>query len=273
MADKPIWIPDKRLLMPELFEPGRRPAGPVQIDWDNAFAKGITNLLLTVKGGVLNLVNNSPFINAAFDPGVNRGNETVAIDFFNPDAVPVLPLGGKWSLATSHYYRKDYPSESNGPDYIIRVDGTGLGTTYFNYIASNKPYIRLDGDVSRLGPDGITTGDKGQQGGTYDSSANIGTVYQRYNDVLFEYYSNTIPGTATDCFLHSSTDTDQPRFEIVVTWNEVKSREFFDEFFSDPFQILKSAIDVPLALYSAGAPPSAGIAPLHFHHRHHNMAG
>ena len=36
-----FFIPDPRFEMPELFEPGRKPVGPVEIGWINTLAKGL----------------------------------------------------------------------------------------------------------------------------------------------------------------------------------------------------------------------------------------
>jgi hypothetical protein len=49
MAD--LILPDPRMEMPELFEPGRKPVGPVEIDWDHPLARGL--LFADIGGGDL----------------------------------------------------------------------------------------------------------------------------------------------------------------------------------------------------------------------------
>jgi len=36
-----LILPDPRMEMPELFEPGRKPVGPVEIDWSHPLARGL----------------------------------------------------------------------------------------------------------------------------------------------------------------------------------------------------------------------------------------
>ena len=41
-----LWLPDPRMEMPELLEPGRKPIGPVGIDWAHHLTRGLRNFYL-----------------------------------------------------------------------------------------------------------------------------------------------------------------------------------------------------------------------------------
>jgi len=53
-----IWLPDPRLERPEHFILGRKPVGPVVIDWEHSLAKGLTNFGLV--GENIDVANKSP---------------------------------------------------------------------------------------------------------------------------------------------------------------------------------------------------------------------
>jgi len=41
--DQTVWMPG-RLMQPELLIPGRKPVGPVEIDWTNPLTRGLVLL-------------------------------------------------------------------------------------------------------------------------------------------------------------------------------------------------------------------------------------
>jgi hypothetical protein len=51
MAD--LILPDPRMEMPELFEPGRKPVWPVVIDWRHPLAKGLESFYLCDSEGIM----------------------------------------------------------------------------------------------------------------------------------------------------------------------------------------------------------------------------
>lgn len=147
------WLPDKRLISPELGYPGRKPVGPVQIDWEHPLAKGLGFFtLLTDSGdGVHNLAGAS---------GVYT------------DAVRNLSGGGYSRVATGHGKAIDvaqntqsrlycYPDTGLSGDAATYMGGfiydTGTQDHTLIHIGSqvgalNKPIIWADTFSSSLRP-------------------------------------------------------------------------------------------------------------------------
>ena len=55
-----LWIPDRKLEMPSLFEPGKKPTGDVEIDWDNPLTKGLVSMPWVTPQGIIDLVTGKP---------------------------------------------------------------------------------------------------------------------------------------------------------------------------------------------------------------------
>jgi hypothetical protein len=83
-----FFIPDPRFEMPELLIPGRKPIGPVVIDWDKSLTRGLEALFIAQGPILLNLMDSS---NNIFDVG---GEATF------PEVVPSVGMGLS-SVATS----------------------------------------------------------------------------------------------------------------------------------------------------------------------------
>ena len=52
-----FWLPDSRLMAPALLEPGRKPATPVEIDWEHKYAKDLA--LYMILNDTRNLADNT----------------------------------------------------------------------------------------------------------------------------------------------------------------------------------------------------------------------
>jgi len=103
-SDDNLDIPDPKFEMPELWIPGRKPTGPVNIDWDNPLAKDLTVFATfedTTNDGCRNLADPGA-------PGVYGGTPaTISGNVVRPWGRGVLfhPLGG-----------------ANGYDYVAFSD-------------------------------------------------------------------------------------------------------------------------------------------------------
>ena len=64
-----LHVPARNLLAPELFEPGKKPTGPVEIDWENPLAKNLVFFGVVTHKGLHDLVNDIfyPLPNATID--------------------------------------------------------------------------------------------------------------------------------------------------------------------------------------------------------------
>ena len=64
-----FFVPPKNVRAPELLIPGRRPIGPVEVDWTHLLAKGLTSFVMPVGQGVLHNVVSNELIQADYSDG------------------------------------------------------------------------------------------------------------------------------------------------------------------------------------------------------------
>lgn len=122
-------IPDPRFEMPELFEPGRKPVGPVVIDWSHPLAKKLETFLYFRDGNVVDLVS------GRVATKVNNPTSAVYKDHKG--------LGVKSSGSNSYYVLTGLPTKT------INVYSTGMAVaSCFDSIASQsdkRPFSFSDG--------------------------------------------------------------------------------------------------------------------------------
>jgi hypothetical protein len=88
-----FFIPDPRFEMPSLLEPGRKPVGPVEIDWSHPLAVGLVGYYLLNSRVIVNLVNgkNFPLTNAVLSANTIDFTGTTGgldIDVYTDDIFP-----------------------------------------------------------------------------------------------------------------------------------------------------------------------------------------
>lgn len=140
-----LWLPDSRLEMPELLEPGRKPVGNVKIDWEHPLTKGLVYMSLYTEEGAVNLASgertistNSPIAIAekgycadqsgADSSRIEALNEEIAIT----DKVTCMALINPDN--TSSYFGIFDKS-------VVSVSLSGLGFSL--YTRTSNPFLRM----------------------------------------------------------------------------------------------------------------------------------
>ena len=99
-----FFIPDPRFEMPSLFEPGRKPVGPVEIDWQNGLTRGLKSFVIS-RPELVELVTNTRLIEAS-------GNSTIDSSFGHGPTYTT-------SDSTSTEYTVDFGSIGSNSGFTI----------------------------------------------------------------------------------------------------------------------------------------------------------
>jgi hypothetical protein len=146
-----FFIPDPRFEMPSLLEPGRKPVGPVQIDWGHYLSEKLVGCYLLNNRAVTNLVNNKVTEMTADDGSIARnnvnftGSNGLLIDLYTDD---VFPQG---TIITSGYS----PNSAGLWNYFVWGGGASGDFAMAQYQPNNR--FRTDLNSTFLNNDGLVT--------------------------------------------------------------------------------------------------------------------
>lgn len=170
-----VYIPDARMTMPELFYPGRKPVGLVNIDWDGLHKLGISKDNLTIIFGngnhkSLSGVDTIPFGGAGFSSDGGYAFTGVSGEYVSSSAVAPYASSTTVSAVIVFTYRGDDGplfgkwSNSNTADKFfigIKVGKVGIifhnGSNYDGKVAATALEIGLTYTFSVLWNAGVYT--------------------------------------------------------------------------------------------------------------------
>lgn len=243
MAD--LILPDPRFEMLDLFIPGKKPFGPVKINWNHPFTKELkVCILFNGAGSELNYVTGKKHqIAGAYERGVDSNGKyldmnsntsnylmiddlsiTLPFSMFllvMPNTVTnfysALSLGNSTSIHY-HYLRYD-----NSTFRVGAFDGDSSPYAVLGTIAINNFYsagVILDTSYRY----GINNGVRG--------STNVETT--TFTDIL----TRAAFAVSADSSPYNGLDA---KYYMGCVWNERKSEEFLRSMYRNPYQFLEPA--------------------------------
>jgi len=136
-----LILPDPRIEMPELLEPGRKPVGPVEIDWSHPLTRGLAMFYLLGSGHTRNLVNDTGDEFASYsDYTTQTAHEYTSGGLAIPaGADPYLRLNGDYDQFRA------LPKMSAGFGMLYNADVSSTSTAYFTGFAQKLYNISASG--------------------------------------------------------------------------------------------------------------------------------
>jgi len=245
MAD--LILPDPRIEMPELFEPGRKPVGPVVIDWGHPLARGLAHCIISDSDLVAGARAN--FTNAEYAAGRFVSDSTSDMVTFSPSPIDNVEFSAAVRFKSSNtgvdnviFGTAEYIAGSNNNGWAIRQGSsgnieldTGAGSvwTYSNWGGASSTAMQTlvgvfyQGSVFRkLYIDGVDQG-------TPDSAANASLVSA--NSIPVGLFSNTGGG------YFGGKEHVQGQIEFAIAWSRLLTHAEVQSFTRNPYQFLKPA--------------------------------
>jgi hypothetical protein len=148
-----FFIPDPRFEMPQLFEPGRKPVGNVEIDWNHPMTRKLEAYLYAIPGGVIDLVSgrlmtkvNSP------STGIYNPHSGIATTTNGTDSYYLLEFGYSRTLALSDGIALAASWRSNVSQSDKRIAAFSNNSQWFAFeseLAGAQGYTRTSsGDIT-----------------------------------------------------------------------------------------------------------------------------
>lgn len=248
------YVPDSRLLMPELFEPGRKPSQQLAVNWNNSLTKGLK--VCQIFQDKVNLADNRQGTISGAYLEANRlhfdgSNDDFTLDAKSRDAA-IIGTNNFLIVAKAKYLSgdQDYPTIAHAGRIISTNNWVLSYDEGFNQMAFvgesgdavNNTITLSDGEehVYSVYRDGSTlTCFVDDEQGTTDGSA-TGNYDDDTKDLTL--------GSAETAEYYWKGDID-----YFFLWVGLENpAEVMREILRDPYQFLKPAIDVPLALFVPG---------------------
>jgi len=239
-----LILPDPRMEMPELLEPGRKPIGPVEINWLHPISRNLEYCQLfqpdmrnivngradTIGGNVEirgdyayfpgGTINDIVTVNTDFDQKIGTAFSVFAIASFevSASANPVLIARGDTGASEWMFRRRN----NNDLTLYIGVDlaGDPITTAQKTSVAFTYDRFQVGGEDIDLFQDGIDTGGTG--GATLDASltakqltigcgdANSGRIFKGCIYAIFGWSRKITAGEIAEMHRHPYGSADQP---------------------------------------------------------------
>lgn len=257
MADQPIWVPDNRLLMPSLFEPGRKPDGPVLLNESHDLSKGM------VAYWGMNDPRTGNEIVGGYDwemigggqlpvEGVELGNRLLNFELSQTTSaetksvIPLSPGTGDFTLIAWHFSSPDHTRSVN--DYSYAMGFAGQSVLGLKHGSTGGNWLHYNGAFHSSGE---ALADSTYYCLILSRQAGVTSLYR--NGILDTSYADALDIT-TSTISHGNwedgvSNTGGGGFFAQAVMERGVSQAEALEYYQNPYQFLKPAIDVPLALY------------------------
>ena len=252
-----MWVPDPRWEEPNLLIPGKKPVGPVQVDWSHPLAEGLLHYYMPVMGMHLSVLGGGTWMpDLAGDLPAELAETVTSREMLakiTDGAVTTLPE----SLGNAEYelrflggatvdFTVDEPwtvmnrvrgltSRKQQSPFCNSFSSTALWNrpgSYFRY--RNSSGVGTDMSSMSTPPGAVQTTMAASSGS--GASASEVTAYQHETD---EFRSAT--GLSTNMSFSSVSgyqNADDKYWEVMAMWRRCLSRAEMKAFCANPYQVL-----------------------------------
>jgi len=242
-----LFLPDKFVREPALLIPGRKPVGPVEIDWEHPLTRGLAHCIISDSDLVAGARAN--FTNAEYAAGRFVSDSTSDMVTFSPSPIDNVEFSAAVRFKSSNtgvdnviFGTAEYIAGSNNNGWAIRQGSsgnieldTGAGSvwTYSNWGGASSTAMQTlvgvfyQGSVFRkLYIDGVDQG-------TPDSAANASLVSA--NSIPVGLFSNTGGG------YFGGKEHVQGQIEFAIAWSRLLTHAEVQSFTRNPYQFITPA--------------------------------
>lgn len=243
-----LILPDPRLESPELFIPGKKPIGPVKINWNHLFTKELKVCVLFngLKAELNHVTGKDHAITGAYARGVNARGQYLDMD---GDTSNYLMVDGLAITLPFTMFLLFIPN-SISTNYHIGMSLGHPSSVYYHFLRINVPpdfvigtYDSSISPVLSLG--NVSVNKFYSAGGVLEESSRSGILSNgafNQNSSTSTTFTDTLTRAAFDVTADSTPYQGlDAKYYMGCIWNESKSEGFLRSMNQNPYQFLEPA--------------------------------